>query len=118
MFGTILFWLSVGALAYHFAGYPLALAILARLRPAAATRPRDDAQLPKATLIISAYNEEEVLEQKIENAVGLNYPEGKLEVVVADEGGGERGGFAVGRRSVAEDPNRGNSHRALRPAAE
>jgi len=90
MFGTTLFWLSVGALAYHFAGYPLALAILARLRPAAATRPRDDAQLPKATLIISAYNEEEVLEQKIENAVGLNYPEGKLEVVVADDGSSDR----------------------------
>ncbi len=90
MFGTILFWLSVGALAYHFAGYPLALSILARLRPTASMRPRDDAQLPKATLIISAYNEEEVLEQKIENAVGLNYPEGKLEVVVADDGSSDR----------------------------
>ena len=56
MFGIILFWLSVGALAYHFVGYPVALALLARLRPQSAARPRDDAQLPKATLIISAYN--------------------------------------------------------------
>ncbi|MDG1958833.1 MAG: glycosyltransferase family 2 protein [Candidatus Binatia bacterium] len=90
MFGMILFWLSVGALGYHFIGYPLALVLLGKVRPKPPVRPREDELLPKATLIISAYNEEEVLEQKIENAIGLNYPEGRLEVVVADDGSADR----------------------------
>lgn len=115
MFGTILFWLAVGALAYHFVGYPLTLALLAKIRPASQPRPREDGQLPKATLIISAYNEEEVLEKKIENAISLNYPPGRLEIVVADDGSADRTPQIVQRfadRGVVLhrfEPNRGKN---------
>ncbi len=85
--GTFLFWGGVLTLAYQYVGYPLLLALVAWLRPAA---PRasyeNDGALPAVTLIISAYNEEEVLERKLENAVALEYPKDRLEVVVVSDG--------------------------------
>jgi len=87
MLGAFLFWLAFAVLAYQYVGYPLALAALAALRgkqrPAAF--PGDD-DLPRVTLVISAYNEAEVLDGKIRNALALNYPKDRLEIVVVSDG--------------------------------
>ena len=40
---------------------------------------------PYVSLIISAYNEENVMRQKIENSLELDYPKEKLEIIVASE---------------------------------
>lgn len=42
--------------------------------------------LPKVSLIISAYNEEDIIEQKIKNSLELDYPKDKLEIIVANDG--------------------------------
>ncbi len=85
--GEFLFWGGVLTLAYQYVGYPLLLALLATMRR---DQPRmqygADADLPRVSLIISAYNEEDVLARKLENAVSLDYPEGRLEVVVVSDG--------------------------------
>lgn len=87
MLGPLLFWLALGVLAYQYVGYPLALAALAalrgRIRPAAFSR---DGDLPRVTLVISAYNEAAVLEGKIKNALALDYPKDRLEVLVSSDG--------------------------------
>jgi cellulose synthase/poly-beta-1,6-N-acetylglucosamine synthase-like glycosyltransferase len=86
MLGSVLFWLAAVALVYQVIGYPIALIVLARVRRRT-ERPRaNDDALPSATLIISAYNEEEVLEKKLDNALALEYPAGRLEIVVVDDG--------------------------------
>jgi glycosyltransferase involved in cell wall biosynthesis len=78
-----LFWGSLGALAWTHAGYPLAMGALARLRP----RPvRKADETPSVALVISAHNEEAVIRRRIENALALDYPEDRLEVVVASDG--------------------------------
>jgi len=41
--------------------------------------------LPAVTLIISAYNEENVIRQKIENSMNLDYPRDKLEIIVVSD---------------------------------
>ncbi|MEE9299310.1 MAG: glycosyltransferase family 2 protein [Acidimicrobiia bacterium] len=77
------FWLSVGLVGYVYAGYPLLVTLLAHLRPRPAW-PR--APLPKVTLVIAAYNEEAVLEAKLEAVLQLDYPGELLQVIVAADG--------------------------------
>lgn len=45
----------------------------------------DEGHEPGVTVLIPAYNEEEIIERKVENTLALDYPSGKLEVVVASE---------------------------------
>ncbi len=85
----IVFWLCVALLVYAQIGYPLLLGVLARLRrsPAAATtaasKPKDP---PTVSLIVAAYDEEAVIAHKVHNALALDYPPGRLEVIVASDG--------------------------------
>ena len=86
---------SLGLIVYAHAGYPLLLRLLARARGArAADRPGgegDDAQpLPSVSLIIPAYDEEAVIERKVHNALALDYPRERLEVIVASDGSSDR----------------------------
>lgn len=87
MLGAFLFWLAVAVLLYQYVGYPIALAALAALRgkqrPAEFARDED---LPRVTLVISAFNEAEVLDGKIRNALALDYPKDRLEIVVSSDG--------------------------------
>lgn len=46
---------------------------------------RDDSGIISVTLVISAYNEEKVIRQKILNSIGLNYPQDKLEIIVVSD---------------------------------
>lgn len=80
----IVFWLSATAVAYTYVGYPLLLAVLAYLRPRYIQR-NEWQELPKVSLIITAYNEERDLAAKLENTLGLDYPSDKLEIIVASD---------------------------------
>jgi poly-beta-1,6-N-acetyl-D-glucosamine synthase len=79
-----LMWGSLGLLAWTHVGYPLAAAAAARVRR---YRPhRDDDFTPAVALIIAAHNEAEVLEERLANALNLDYPVEQLEIVVASDG--------------------------------
>jgi cellulose synthase/poly-beta-1,6-N-acetylglucosamine synthase-like glycosyltransferase len=83
----VVFWSSVGALAWTQAGYPLAAAALARLRG----RPvRKDAIEPTVSLVVAAHNEETVIERRLANLLALDYPPEKLEIVVASDASTDR----------------------------
>ena len=81
----ILFWGSAFLILYPYVGYLGVLWLLARFK-----RPqsRAYASFPtrKATLLISAYNEETTIEQKIRNSLALEYPKDLLELVVVSDG--------------------------------
>jgi cellulose synthase/poly-beta-1,6-N-acetylglucosamine synthase-like glycosyltransferase len=81
------FWLSVAAVAYVYFGYPLFLRLAASLRRGTT---RDEGFLPTVSLVIAAFNEERVIRQKIENALALDYPADRLEIVVASDGSTDR----------------------------
>jgi cellulose synthase/poly-beta-1,6-N-acetylglucosamine synthase-like glycosyltransferase len=88
-----IFWLCVGATAYHYAGYPLLLFMLAQLSQA-----RSDFQylasrvtrraaisadyLPRVAVLVSVYNEEAVIESKIKNVLATEYPSGQIEFLL------------------------------------
>jgi cellulose synthase/poly-beta-1,6-N-acetylglucosamine synthase-like glycosyltransferase len=78
----IVFWSSVVALFYTYAGYPLLVLLVSSLRARTVSRA---AYEPKVSVIITAYNEERDLRAKLENTFELDYPADKLEVIVASD---------------------------------
>ena len=85
---AVLFWLSVFLIIYTYIGYPVLIALIAKLIPfqGRALGVSD----PSVTLLITAYNEEEVIEKKIENSLLLNYPSDRLQIIVAADGSSDR----------------------------
>lgn len=78
----VVFWVSLAFVAYIYAGYPLLIGAIAALRP----RPvRTGSIEPSVTLIVSAYNEERVIGDKLRNALELEYPADRLEVMVVSD---------------------------------
>jgi len=78
-----IFWLSVAMILLVTIGYPAMLVLVSPL--IRRQRHLDDVE-PTVTLIIAAHNEERCLAAKLENAVALDYPRERLEIVVASDG--------------------------------
>lgn len=83
----IVFWVAVALLAYVYAGYPLLVWIVSRLSPRHVMR---DAIEPRVTVLITAYNEEKAIADKIRNTLAIDYPPEKLEILVASDGSTDR----------------------------
>ena len=84
-----LFWLSVASFVYVYALFPALTLLFGWLFPKPVRHKYDEANeadWPSLTLLIAAYNEAEVIQAKLENSVGLRYPAGKIEIVVASDG--------------------------------
>jgi len=79
----VIFWLSALLTVYVYVGYPVILAVLRRW---ARITIRDERHLPQVSLVIAAYNEEQVLHEKLQNSLALQYPQERLEIVVASDG--------------------------------
>jgi cellulose synthase/poly-beta-1,6-N-acetylglucosamine synthase-like glycosyltransferase len=78
-----LFWILAGVLAYVYAGYPLLLALIDRL---GARRPVHHADTkPTVTLVVSAFNEEEVIAEKLRNSLAMDYPLDRLQIIVVSD---------------------------------
>lgn len=84
---VLVFWLGAVLVAYGYVGYPLIIYALGRLkgRPVA----RGDI-LPGVSLVVPAYNEAHVIKAKIDNCRQLDYPEDRLEVLIASDGSTDR----------------------------
>lgn len=80
---VILFWLSIGIILYVYAGYPLLVTLLARLRSRERPLPP---YTPTLTLLIAAYNEEAVIAAKLENSLTLDYPANLRQILVTADG--------------------------------
>jgi cellulose synthase/poly-beta-1,6-N-acetylglucosamine synthase-like glycosyltransferase len=77
------FWFTVGIIFYTYFGYPLLTLFLSLF----VRNPvdKDDIE-PTVTFLITAYNEEKNIKQKLENTLSLDYPTDKLEIMVASDG--------------------------------
>jgi cellulose synthase/poly-beta-1,6-N-acetylglucosamine synthase-like glycosyltransferase len=85
-----LFWLSSGLLVYTHLGYPLVLWVLHRFHPSPSYSEEkggnDATGMPTVSLIVPAYDEEEVIAAKVANALALDYPRERLQIIVASDG--------------------------------
>jgi cellulose synthase/poly-beta-1,6-N-acetylglucosamine synthase-like glycosyltransferase len=114
----IVFWAAAGLIVYAHLGYPLLLWLLAALFGEGEGSHEGQDDLPSVTLIIPAYDEEEVIERKVANARALDYPADRLEIVVASDGSSDRTADlarAAGADRVLELP-RGGKVAALNQA--
>ncbi len=82
LFATLTFALSLIAIGYVYAGYPLLVFLVSRVWPKSVTKGVIE---PNVTIVITAYNEERDIRQKIENTLALDYPCEKLEIIVASD---------------------------------
>ena len=83
-----IFCLLLLTICYSFIGYPALLYVLSIfIGKKVLKRDREDLSV---SIIISAYNEEDVIEAKIQNTLELDYPPDKLEIIVASDGSTDR----------------------------
>lgn len=84
-----LFWVSLFAISYAYLGYPLFLLLISRFWKQKTSKGFSN-ELPRVTLLISAYNEEKVIGDKIENSLLLDYPKELLEIIIISDGSDDR----------------------------
>jgi hypothetical protein len=101
-----IFWGAAAKLAWGQVGYGAFLALLRRLRGNPPVAPAGDVGSPAVSLIVAAYNEEGVIAAKVANALALDWPRDRLEIVVAVDGGAEPGADATAARARAAGADR------------
>jgi len=89
LFLEIVFWASVALLVHTHVTYPAALWAIVRLRGQPGAR-APDVEPPHVSLIVAAHDEEAVIERKVRNALALDYPRERLELIVASDGSTDR----------------------------
>ena len=87
----VLFWMCIFLVFYTYVGYGVLLWLLVKIkrivrgRPTLPDLPADDA-LPDVTFLVCAFNEQDVVDQKIENTRLLDYPREKLHLMWVTDG--------------------------------
>ena len=79
----VIFWLLIILVVHAYCLYPAILFIFFRLH---SRRFRKLDKIPGISIIVSAYNEEAVIESKIEDLLRLDYPKESLEIIIASDG--------------------------------
>jgi cellulose synthase/poly-beta-1,6-N-acetylglucosamine synthase-like glycosyltransferase len=87
----ILFWAMLLIVFYTYIGYGILLYIIIRLKRLFRGKPREavlppDEELPDMTLLICAYNEEDVVEEKMKNTLAIDYPKDKFRIMWVTDG--------------------------------
>ena len=101
LFSRIVFWSAASLLAWTQVGYGAALALLRRARGNPPVTPAGAGGTPDVSLIVAAYDEEAVIAARVANALALDWPRDRLELVVAVDGGAEPGADATAARARA-----------------
>lgn len=85
----LLFWILLGILLYTYFGYTILLIFLNSLRSILQVfvkKQKPSKTFPEVTLLIAAYNEREVVDNKMENIREIDYPSNKLKVIWITDG--------------------------------
>jgi cellulose synthase/poly-beta-1,6-N-acetylglucosamine synthase-like glycosyltransferase len=83
LLAQLIFWSSIAALFYVYAGYPILVYLVGLVFPKKIER---GACEPRVTILITAYNEENAIRAKLENTLAIDYEREKLEILVASDG--------------------------------
>lgn len=118
----IIFNLAAGWLLYVYAGYPIALAIVALWRRVH-LRVSNGECLPSVSVLIAARNEEQDIGWKISETLAWDYPPDKLKLLIASDASDDATGEIVGkftdpRLTFIHMERRGGKVRALNRLAE
>jgi poly-beta-1,6-N-acetyl-D-glucosamine synthase len=84
-----IFWISLFIVFYTYLGYGILLYLLVKTKRAFKGKTHihtDTGNLPTLTLVVAAYNEADLMEEKIANTIQLNYPKEKLSLLFITDG--------------------------------
>lgn len=93
----IVFWVMLLLLVHCYLLFTVTLPFVSELFKRKKPVVNDNAELPTVSILISAYNEEAVIERKIQNILEIDYPKDKLEVLIGDDGSADRTAEIVAR---------------------
>ncbi len=92
----LVFWIGLSATVYTYFLYPLTLMVLGRFfghelpggsgSDDEALLEGSDHLLPKVSMVISAYNEQKVIQDKIDNCKEIDYPSDKISFMIGSDG--------------------------------
>lgn len=90
MIWIIIFWTSIFLLLYSYFFYPVFIRFLACNKQPNHIVYSDNKDMPGISVIMSVYNEEKVLENKINSIYATSFPAEKMEVIVGSDGSSDR----------------------------
>ena len=82
-----IFYIFVALTVFVYLGYPISLSILSIF---VHNTHQFEKMYPAVTIIITAYNEEDKIREKIENSISVVYPKEKLQILIASDGSTDR----------------------------
>lgn len=93
-----LFWSSLFFILYAYVGYLMLLWAMAIIGAGRSLKCSKECDTPDkaVTLIISAYNEEDIIENKILNSLAIEYPKELLEIIVVSDASNDNTDMIVG----------------------
>ena len=86
----IAFWILFFLLVHCYLIFPVTLPFLSELFCRKNRKAKEEKTLPKVSILVSAYNEEAVIEKKILNFLEIDYPKELLEILIGDDGSADR----------------------------
>lgn len=102
---SILFWVCLFIVVYTYVGYGIVLLCLVKMKRLFSGSKEipsytdNDDSLPEVTLMICAYNEEDIIDAKMHNTAELDYPKDKLHVMWVTDGSTDETNDRLGRYS-------------------
>ena len=98
----VLFWICIALVVYTYIGYGAVLWCILKVKrllghpEAEPALPQNEDLLPEVTLMICAYNEQDVIREKMENIRALDYPQKKLCVMWVTDGSTDQSNQLLG----------------------
>jgi len=86
MIWAIIFWISVIAILHSYIIYPVILKLLAERKSNNKEVYSPDSELPFVSVIMSVYNEEKVIIEKLRSIGNTSYPDDKFEILIGSDG--------------------------------
>jgi biofilm PGA synthesis N-glycosyltransferase PgaC len=80
------FWICFSIILYTYAGYPLLLRFIVFIKDLVSPLRINNKIYVPVTLIVPAYNEESIIEEKIRNCMSLDYPAELLHIIFVTDG--------------------------------
>lgn len=96
-YAQIIFWVSLFLLLHCYMLFPITLPFVSEIFKRKKHEKEGVAFLPNVSILISAYNEEAVIERKIQNILSIDYPKEKLQVLIGDDGSTDKTAEIVSR---------------------
>lgn len=95
----VTFWICIALVFYTYIGYGIVLYLMVKVKELFFKRKEhlqpEEESLPDVTLLVAAYNEEDVIKEKMENSLALDYPSKKLHFIWVTDGSTDRTNFLL-----------------------